>query len=252
MDWRQRFEEHRVAMQPGDVIAFGGSGMMSRLISAASGSTVSHAAMISRAGVNGTGPMLLESTYRDGQVAALRGVGEHRFEDVLDVYQGNVWWLPLKAGVPRVPPGFLNDAFERVLHEMVGRPFDEVWGPMSVFSDLWDRMSSVEEGFFAEDTDRFFCSEIVIYALEQAGVLRDVHFSRHSPKDLCEWNIYDGRCIQLKGDQAVAIPRFNSADPPNDSLEDAPEGDPAEIIVKALLKAKALRSLDKLRGILRP
>ncbi len=214
MSWRTRFNQYRSEMNPGDVIAFGGNSELSRLIREVSRSEVSHAAVISHGAESEGGPWLVESSMREGGAAPAAGVAKNPLEVVIDIYDGNVWWLPLRHPVPRGLPDFDLVRFQDSLVEIMGVPFDYQDGPRSVIRDLIERTVATPAVPIVEDLDTFFCSELVTYSLEKAGVLHEVNSSLYSPKDLCEWQIYRGDPVLLKGAGPGTITGFNSKKAP--------------------------------------
>ncbi len=253
MSWRERLAQHGRFMNPGDVIAFGGNSRFSQMIRFASGSEVSHAAVISH-GIDGeNGPWIYESSTREGGAAPAQGVAKNPLERVLSAYDGNIWWLPLRSGVPRQLPEFDIASFQACLKSFEGVGFDIIDGPRSVVRDLIERTLGTPEDPIVEDLDTFFCSELVSYALEKAGVLQRINSSKYSPKDLCGWRIYRDQCVLLKGDEGRAIDNFNTQEPPHDDdgdIDTVPE--PTKVLMRVLrspaMKAEAVadKILDKL------
>ncbi len=60
-----------------------------------------------------------------------------------------------------------------------------------------------------EDFNSWFCSELIAEGLETAGVLSGVNASEVTPVDICQFNIFKKRYVQLKG-KGRAIGGFNS------------------------------------------
>ncbi len=206
MTWRERYERHKDAMRVGDVIACGGHGLLSRLIMTSSGSPVSHACMVSSEAEGDRGPLVLEATRSDGDLAGKQGVGEDPLAHFLQEYEGDVWWLPLAVGPQRIPPTFERAAFDRFVDQVIGTPFDDVDGALSVVRDVFDNMLQITDRSLFPDTDRFFCSELVVYALQVAGVVDpNIDSSITSPKDLCGFSIYGGPAVPLKGNAALDL-----------------------------------------------
>jgi len=201
MTWRERYEEHKDEMRVGDVIACGGHGLLSQLIKTTSRSPVSHACMVSSEAQGGSGPLVLEATRSDGDLAGKQGVGEDPLEHFLQEYDGDVWWLRLKVGQERRPPEFEREAFDRFVDQVIGTPFDDIDGALSVVRDVFDNMLQITDRSLFPDTDRFFCSELVVYALQVAGVVDpNIDSSIMSPKDLCGFSIYGSPAVALKDD----------------------------------------------------
>lgn len=176
----------RILMRPGDVLAFGGKSRFSSIIKMATGSEVSHIAVVikSRAAGENLNWMAESSTG---------GVKHRRISQAIDTYDGEVWWLPLS---PESRGRFDVFRFEAFADEHLGKPYDDfqcLLEPLSVNS---------------EDFDKFFCSEFGAGALKAAGVLPTrVNASRTNPKEMCSFSIYSG-VSQLKG-EPLAITGLN-------------------------------------------
>ncbi len=208
------YTEVRERMRPGDVIAFGGKGNSSDIIKFATFSNVSHVAVIlqTKALNDKTGRFfneIIESTTLNGAT----GVRTTRLSDCLNIYEGEIWWLPLAE---RVRAGcFDEENFYNFLFQQRGRKYDL---PQAVKAgiDLLDRLPfSGNDGptLNKEDFSKFFCSELVAAAFELAGVTGPINASEVTPIDLCRWRIYQGSYYQLKGDPQKRISRFNTASP---------------------------------------
>lgn len=207
------YAEARDKMQPGDVIAFSGKGDISQLIKTVTLADVSHVAVILQTKVvdDTTGRFfnqLIESTTLNGA----NGVKISRFSDCLDTYDGEIWWLPLHEKIRAT--SFDQRKFYDFLFKQRGKSYDM---PQAVKSalDMLDKLPFGLHGptFNKEDFSKFFCSELVAAAFEQAGVVGPVNASEVTPIDLCRWRIYQDSYYQLKGDQNRRISRFNTASP---------------------------------------
>ncbi|WP_417916256.1 hypothetical protein [Candidatus Electronema sp. JC] len=208
------YDKARDRMRPGDVIAFGGKGNSSDIIKFATFSDVSHVAVIlqTKALNDKTGRFfneIIESTTLNGAA----GVRTTRLSDCLNIYEGEIWWLPLAERIR--PYHFDEEKFYNFLFQQKGKKYDL---PQAVKAgiDLLDRLPfSGKDGptLNKEDFSKFFCSELVAAAFEQAGVTGPVNASEVTPIDLCRWRIYQSSYYQLKGDPSKKISRFNTASP---------------------------------------
>ncbi len=211
------YDEARNLMKPGDVIAFGGKGHFSEIIKFATFSSVSHVGVILQTKIpeDDTGKFfnqIIESTSLNG----FNGVNVSRFSDRLSTYEGELWWLPLKAEIrnnsfdqKKFFDFLFNQAKER-------KPYDT---PQAIKSAI-DALDNLPFGMHGpaynrEDFSKFFCSELVAAGLEIAGSTGSVNSSEVTPIDLCRWSIYEDSYYQLKGESSKRISRFNTAAPSN-------------------------------------
>ena len=153
---------------------------------------------------------IIESTSLNG----FNGVNVSRFSDRLATYDGEIWWLPIRANLrqePEAHKAFYDFLF---LQARERKPYDM---PQAVKSAL-DALDKLPfgmhgPGYNEEDFSRFFCSELVAAGLEKAGVVGSVNASEVTPIDLCRWNIYEDDYFLLKGDVSKEISRFNRLNP---------------------------------------
>jgi hypothetical protein len=212
---RMEYSEARSMMKPGDVIAFGGKGHFSELIKFASRADVSHVGVILQTRVveDDSGRFfnqIIESTSLHG----FNGVVTSRFSDRLDIYEGEIWWLPLNQELRQEK--FDSVSFYNFLfNQAQGRK--EYDGPQALKSAV-DALDELPfglhgPGYNREDFSRFFCSELVAAGLEKAGTVGTVNASEVTPIDLCRWKIYADTYFQIKGDVDKPISRHNTLDP---------------------------------------
>jgi hypothetical protein len=209
------YAEARNLMQPGDVIAFGGKGHFSELIKFATFSSVSHVGVILQTKIpeDSTGRIfnqIIESTSLNG----FNGVNVSRFSDRLNMYEGELWWLPLHKKIRKNSfdrSKFFNFLFNQAKER---KPYDM---PQAIKSavDALDNLPFGLNGpaYNEEDFSKFFCSELVAAGLEIAEAVGSVNASEVTPIDLCRWNIYEDSYYQLKGESSKRISRFNTASP---------------------------------------
>ena len=204
------FEEARMRMLPGDVIAFGGSSHFSGIIKMAIRAEVSHIGILLRTDQQPGNPdavthYIIDSTSR-------QGVAISRLQDRIDDYDGEIWWLPLQRDLRTTR--FDAETFVRFLEQQRGKKYDHTQAAGSAI-DVFDTMilpfgirgpGSNEENF-----DRFFCSELVAAGLKTSGVLpRHVNTSEATPIDICRWHIFAPEYYILKGDVLKEISGYNS------------------------------------------
>lgn len=199
------YPDVRSLMKPGDVIAFGGKGQLSDIIKWATRAPVSHVGVIFTTRATYDAPdadrymvNVIESTTLAG---AEPGVQVSQLSTRLKAYDGQVWWLPLRDDVRATR--FDERRFFDFLLAQKGKGYDYKQAIGSGL-DLCD-FAGLEN---TEDFERFFCSELVAAALEEAGVVVGVNASEITPIDLCRWPIYADAYTQILGDPRE-IPRYN-------------------------------------------
>lgn len=191
---RELYKNLRGKMKPGDVVAFGGNHIISRIIKWRTGSPVSHVGVVLqtvRVGAQQEGffNQIVESTNLDG----FTGVSVSRISHRLAQYKGKVWWLPLRDDIRAA----LNaDAFFDCLMEQVGKPYDAGQAILSAIDWLgWLTRNH-------EESSRLFCSELVALGFRAGGLFGDnstLNPSEVTPADICSsWPLYE-KCVQLKG-----------------------------------------------------
>lgn len=201
------YQEARERMQPGDVVAFGGRAPFSILTKFMTQSAVSHVGVILQTKVveDQSGRFfnqIIESTELNG----FTGVQINRFSERMS-YEGDIWWLPL---CPELRESRFDQSrfYDFLFNQAKARKeFDIPQALMSAF-DIFDSLKG--PGYNERDYSRFFCSELVAAAFEEAGLSGTVNASEVTPIDLCRWRIYDKHYYLLKGEGEPEISRFNS------------------------------------------
>ena len=190
------FEDVRHRMRPGDVIAFGGRGLVSWVIKLWTGSPVSHVGIVSRVDVQDgvESVRLLEATSLNGQC----GVQETRLSWHIRHYDGEVWWLPLSDEIHE--------------HAPMSRLVDAVYNHEGEVYDFWGSLRSPGQFDASTRKGRKFCSQLVAIGLRAIGVLVGCDPASFTPEDIVQLAIYAKTCYQLKGDP-VDIPALNTVDP---------------------------------------
>ncbi len=177
----------RILMRPGDILAFGGKSRFSRLIKMATGSEVSHIAVVIKARAAGENLNWLAES-------STGGVKHRRISQAVSTYDGDVWWLPLSV---EARGRFDAVKFEAFADEHLGKPYDDfqcLLEPLNVNS---------------EDFDKFYCSEFGAGSHKASGVLTDdINASRVNPKEMCSFGIYSG--VQQLAGNPRSITSFNS------------------------------------------
>jgi len=208
------YDDIRQNAKAGDVFAFGGNSWLSDIFKTLQGSPVSHAGTILSAATGASDhPMLIEATVAFGQNEFT--VKQSPLEEVIDEYDGHVWWLPLSPAVP-----FEEPPFKTFLEGTIGVPFDYAGGAGVILGEVLDNILGREVEIVPEDLSAYFCSELVAQALEEAKTVPPINASEVSPKDLCKWAIFgqDYHFVD-QGREVPEIPGYNTIDPSSQSQE---------------------------------
>lgn len=196
------YDSIRSQINIGDVIAFGGRGVVSAAIKLLTRSPVSHVGTVLR--VDPTDRVeLIESTT----LAERKGVQVSFLSERIATYPGEIWWLSLSPTFrsciewPRFTR-FLLDYEQREVMYDYRQCLHMAFAPLAHIPGLgWLRNH--------EDLRRVFCSELIAAAFEYSGGLPfGCNSSDISPSDLCRLNIYT-QCVQLQGTSRM-ISGFNS------------------------------------------
>ena len=169
----------RGEMQPGDLIAFGGTGWFSRIIKFFTMSPVSHVGVVLEWDTFGR-VMIMEATSLDG----FKGVQVNRLSSRVAQYDGHVWWMPLSDQVRAK----LN------VHAMV----KYMWAQDGKKYDTKQAIKSAIPFWTRENDKRMFCSELVSRGYEQGGIIKDVNSSEMTPDDVCHFPLYKQEYHQIK------------------------------------------------------
>jgi hypothetical protein len=206
------YKEARNKMKAGDVILFSGKGDFSEIIKWATRSVVSHVGVIKQTKllIDGNPQLgmfneIIESTSLNG----LSGVTTSRLSDRLNTYDGEIWWLPLRQ---EIYDKMDKKAYYDFLIHQEHKEYDM---PQAVKSalDALDKVPVIGNlTHNTEDFARFFCSELVAAALEEAGAIPNINASEVTPIDLCCFDIFKANYFQLKGD-TKEIRGYNSVSP---------------------------------------
>ena len=196
------YEQNRDKMKTGDVIAFSGNKGAAHFIKWASNSQYNHVALVLETDLGGgfgKSVLVIESTPvlepRDAEGRkAIKGVQINWLSRDLDLYNGKVWWVPLKQ--PLAPDKLveMQSWLRQTYNER--KPFDTVQALGSGF-DLLDRLGLVNP----PDLSRLFCSELVTKALQIAGVVDpSLDPSEQTPGDVVKFPCFVQNPILIKPD----------------------------------------------------
>lgn len=189
------YEKERKNIRAGDVFAFSGDCLVSGGIEFITGGDVSHVGIVmehtQEDGVHRN--LLIESTSLNGG----GGVSTSMLSEVIENYDGKVWWLPLRHKMN----GLQKLRFFDYLTRKIGTPYDTkqaLGAGLHIFKNK-------------EDDTKLFCSELVAFSLEHIHIIGGVNSSETNPADLCSWDIFWPTYTQLKGDKKE-IDDFNSVE----------------------------------------
>ncbi|WP_414829998.1 hypothetical protein [Alteromonas sp. H39] len=204
----------RKQMRPGDIIAFGGDSLFSRWTKLTTRSVVTHVALVMQTKMldDSTGSyfnQVMEATVYEGK----KGVMTNRLSERIDTYDGDVWWLPLSDEARGCLENNKVDFFN-FMYTQRNKKYD-VWQLFGAAVDFMDDHPWLGRfSYNDEDFNSWFCSELIAEGLETAGIVSGVNASEVTPHDICQFNIYGERYVQLKGDGKM-ITGFNSVDATN-------------------------------------
>lgn len=167
-------------LAPGDLILFGGHGVMSNIIKLVT-DRENHA--ISHCGVMISETTIVESTSLDGHA----GVGISHLEEWLYKYPGDVWLKYL------TPDCMTKLDKQRMIDFLVGEdgtPYDKTQAFFSAFGfnrpDSWGK-------------EKWYCSELAIAAYKQGNIAPINFRSGIAPAALANLPIFEEEYWQLKG-----------------------------------------------------
>ncbi len=180
------YADVRDLIQPGDVIAFGGTDFGSRWIQVCSKANVNQVATVLKRHRSGESKQydleLIESVYyRNGGI----GVRTIIASELINNYEGKVWWLPL-GKLERAKLEINLELFHQCMLRQKGKDYDFKSAMKSVF----DQFDDVGRTRAEEDISKFFCAELVAFGLEKCGVLQTLNASEVTPIDLCRFSIF--------------------------------------------------------------
>ncbi len=192
------YEAMLLKVQVGDVIAFGGSSHISKMIKHATDSVVSHVGVIVQTPTIDTDGNTVLKYIEATSVDDIDKVIVTDLSKKLHTFPGEVWWLPLQKSVRQ--QHFKEKDFLTFLSDQENKPYDVSQALMSAI-DLVDDLPFNQKGptYNQENFDAHFCSELVAAGLEVAGVTGDINASEATPIDVCSWNIFENNYYQIQG-----------------------------------------------------
>jgi hypothetical protein len=201
------YEQYRSQIKSGDVIAFSGKEGFSSLIKWATRSIYSHVGIVlevEMGGGFGKSLLVVESTTSIGYTDAdgkevIKGVQINWLSKRLDMYDGEVWLVPLKEKLAK-------DSLERMqtwLRQTNNKKLRyDSYQPLGSGLDLWDNVLGLTN---KADLSRLFCSELVTAALQVAGVLNnpEINASEQTPRDVVNFPCFVNPPVLLKADSSA-------------------------------------------------
>jgi hypothetical protein len=208
----KEYEDVKHLIAPGDIIAFGGTSLFSRWTKLTTSSVVTHTALVIDSPDTPTDQHLNDLTMIEAtSIKGKKGVMHNYVGERIRTYKGDIWWLPLHNDAKTsLEQNWLQ--FHDFLADQLNKSYD-IWqlfgAAIDTFDDhKWFRWLTYNRRKF----NRWFCSELVAEGLRHGGILSELNASETTPKDVCQFNIYDRRYVQLKG-KPKPIPQFNTLDP---------------------------------------
>lgn len=210
---QQSYNDVKHLIAPGDVIAFGGSSLFSRWTKLTTRSVVTHTALVTdspqdnRSISAAQDLTMIEATSVKGK----KGVMQNYVGERIKNYQGDVWWLPLHDNAKQQLHNNWQ-TFHDFLADQMGKSYD-IWQLFGAAIDVFDDHKWLHWiTYNRKKSNRWFCSELVAEGFNKAGIARELNPSETTPKDICQFSIYERSYVQLKGKQRY-IKGFNSLDP---------------------------------------
>jgi hypothetical protein len=177
----------RTQMKPGDIIAFSGKDIPAQVVKLATKSQYVHIAIVAwvdqRAGQNDG--ILIAESHIDISLPSV-GTGDRRLgvqfqwlSDRLTTQPGPIWWIPLQTTLAPEGEGQLRHWLQLTEEQKVPYDFKQAIG-----------VGLGALGFGSlnrEDDAAYFCSELVVRALQEAGVLdRQINPAAKTPADVIQ------------------------------------------------------------------
>jgi hypothetical protein len=174
-------------MKPGDIIAFSGKDLPAQVVKLATKSPYVHVAIViwvDQRAQHNDGILIAES-HIDISLPSV-GTGDRRLgvqfqwlSDRLATQPGPIWWIPLAAAMNPESEGRLRHWLQLTEEQRVPYDFKQAIGV---------GLGSLGFGSFnREDDAAYFCSELVVRSLQEAGVLdRQINPASKTPADVIQ------------------------------------------------------------------
>ena len=193
------YQNIRHLLKTGDVIAFGGNYFFSKITKLVTRSEVSHIATILID--KDKRIRFFESSIGD-KYPEHEGVHLQKISNILPFYKGNIWILRLSDEFRAT----LDIAhLEKYLYAQLGKDYDYD-GLLKSGVDFLDDLG-INITVTRKDSDKFFCSELVIAGfMEAGGIPHHVNSAEVTPSDIIRLNIFQRPYYMVKADRYKAIP----------------------------------------------
>ncbi len=168
------YDSIRPMIRQGDVFAFSGDVFISNLIKFVTRSQISHVGVVKFSDTASGRIDLIESTTLSAD--RMSGVRTRRLSEVIAASKGSVLWLPLKTDVRL---DFNEKRFFDYLLTQEGRPYGYFQAIMAGLHIPTPELDAHQ-----------FCSELIAFSFERAGILRGINASDTTPVELCKFPIF--------------------------------------------------------------
>lgn len=183
----------------GDVIAFGGNYFFSKITKLVTRSQVSHVATILID--DNKRIRFFESSIGD-MYPEHEGVHLQKISDILPFYNGDVWILRLSEEFRATLD---VDKMEKYLYAQLGKDYDYD----GLFKSGIDFLDHLRLGVTVakKNTDKFFCSELVVAGYMAAGgIPSNVNSAEITPSNIVQLNIFQKPYFMVKAVNFKSIP----------------------------------------------
>ncbi|NQY09384.1 MAG: hypothetical protein HRT71_07695 [Flavobacteriales bacterium] len=128
------------------------------------------------------------------------GVHLQKISNILPFYNGNVWILPLSDEFRATLD---IDKLKKYLYAQLGKEYDYD----GLLKSGVDFLENIGIAVTRKDTDKFFCSELVMAAMMEAGdsIPQNVNPAEVTPKDIIQLKIFKKPYYMVKAANYKAI-----------------------------------------------
>lgn len=188
----KNYEQYRPQMKTGDLIAFSGNAGFSHVIKWATRSHYSHVGIVLKAEMGsgfGDSILVIESTLQttvlDASKQAIKGIQMHWLSKRIDLYDGSVYWLQLKAPMAPEKQAEMEAWLRETHNQKVSYDYLQIYGAAI---DWFDELGLTNQ----PDFSTIFCSELVAKALQIGGAIDpNINPSEKTPDDVVKFICYD-------------------------------------------------------------
>ena len=182
------YNKLRDDLNSGDLVAFGGTGIISGLIKLGTHSVVSHVGVVFDTKPLVGGDFIVQIIESTSLGDGFAGVQINRMSTRVAQYKGDIWVLKMKEATREI---FNEEKFLRWCLDQKGAPYD---APGALQAGLDHLFPDTDEDF-----SRLYCSELTSGGLQVSGALpTTVNASEETPIDQCKRPIWE-EPVQIKG-----------------------------------------------------